>query len=73
MESEILLSMNFDLGVVTSSIFLEKFGVLAGLDEKTMMLCRYLIELTLLDSKFLKFAPSNIAASAIYLTNNLLN
>ena len=38
-----------------------------GVDEKTYMMARYLIELALIEYGFLKYTPSNTAASAIYL------
>ena len=37
-------------------------------DKKTYMMARYLLELSLVEYGLLKYIPSNIAASAIYLT-----
>ena len=36
-------------------------------DKKTYMMARYLLELSLVEYSLLKYIPSNIAASAIYL------
>jgi hypothetical protein len=36
------------------------------------MLCRYLIELCLIEYKFIKYCASKIACSAIYLANKIL-
>jgi len=32
---------------------------------------RYILELALVDGKFAKYAPSNVAASALYLSNKI--
>jgi hypothetical protein len=36
-------------------------------DEKTYFMARYLLELSLIEYAMLKYTPSNIAASSIYL------
>lgn len=41
------------------------------MDEKNYMLCRYLIEMTLLELRMNKYNPSMIACSAIYLVHKI--
>jgi G2/mitotic-specific cyclin-B, other len=50
---------------------LEHYGKVAKLEEKNFMLARYLIEMTLLEYKALKFPASLIASSAIYLVHKI--
>ena len=40
---------------------------LLNMNEKAYMMARYLLELSLVEYSFLKYTPSNIAASAAYL------
>ena len=35
------------------------------------MLTRYLLELTLIDNKFVKYLPSKMAAASVYLANKV--
>ncbi len=67
MEGKILKALNFNVTVTSSYLFLQRFSKLMGVDEKTYMMARYLIELALIEYSFLKYTPSNTAASAIYL------
>lgn len=41
------------------------------MDEKNMMLAKYIIEFALLEYKLLIYTPSNLACSAIYLVNKI--
>jgi len=67
MEGKILKALNFNVTVTSSYLFLQRYSKLMGVDEKTYMMARYLIELALIEYGFLKYTPSNTAASAIYL------
>lgn len=71
MEGSILLQLNFDLTVPSSLRFIDRYTRLIAMDQKSYMLTRYLIELALMEVQFLKYPPSNIACSAIYLTNKI--
>lgn len=44
-----------------------------GYESKQYMLIRYIVEITFMDLKYLKYSPSNIACSAIYLSGKLFN
>lgn len=72
MEGQIIEALNFDLISTSPLRFLEYYGTkVARLDEKNFMLCRYLIEMSLLEYKMLKYKPSMIACSAIYLVHKI--
>lgn len=66
--------MHLDFNVVNPSSFrfLERFSKLAGLNSRQHNLARYLIELPLIEYRMLKYQPSNLAASAVYLTLKIL-
>ena len=71
MEGKILSILNFNLVTASPYRFLERYGKLAGLEEKGMLLARYLLELTLVEYKMLKYIPSHLACSSIYLVNKI--
>ena len=71
MEGKILSYLNFDLTVPSSYRFLERYSQIFNLDERQFVLCNYLLELALVDYKSLRYSPSNIACSAIYLSNKI--
>ena len=67
MEGKILKALNFNVTVTSSFLFLQRFAKLLSMNEKAYMMARYLLELALVEYSFLKYTPSNIAASAAYL------
>ena len=67
MEGKILKALNFQVTVTSSFLFLQRFSKLMCMNEKAYMMARYLIELSLVEYGLLKYTPSNIAASSIYL------
>jgi hypothetical protein len=67
MEGKILATLNFNMTHTSSFRFLERYARVHGIDDRTCMLARYLIELALIEYKMIKYVPSNIACSAIYL------
>ncbi|KAK7310822.1 hypothetical protein RJT34_08572 [Clitoria ternatea] len=72
METEILGCLNFELGNPTVKTFLRRFTGFACEDEegpslKLEFMCYYLAELSLLDYYCLKFLPSMVAASTVFL------
>lgn len=67
-ESTMLNTLSFRLSVPTIWVFLCRFVKLAGLnDRKSYLLARYYAERTLQEYKMLKYLPSTIAASAVYM------
>ncbi|XP_022952036.1 putative cyclin-A3-1 [Cucurbita moschata] len=77
MEADILKSLNFEMGNPTAKTFLRRFTNIAQEDFKTPslqleFLGHYLAELSLLDYNFVKFLPSLVAASAVFLAKFIM-
>jgi cyclin B len=60
--------LDFNIQITSSYRFLERFTKVARVDPLIFNLSRYLLELSLVNYKFLKFSPSNLASSALYLS-----
>lgn len=71
MESIMLNTLGFYITVPSTLRFCERFCKVARCDEKTTMLAKYLIELTLQDYKFLKFLPSKVAAASVLIAQKM--
>ena len=70
-EAEIIETLKFDLIMNTSFRFFEALGRISHMDSKNFHLAQYVLELSLLDTKFLEYKPSLLASSAIYLINKI--
>ena len=68
MEQQILKVLDFDLANVNPIHFLRRFSKAAGSTYYTHSLCKYIIESSLLSIQMLKYRPSIIAASAVYIS-----
>jgi len=73
MEQIILKVLNFTLNLPSSYRFLQYFSRKLNPGSKTYNMSLYLIELSLIEYKFLKHRPSLCAAAALYLSNRLIN
>jgi len=67
MEQNLLNTLKFNLTHPTPVHFLRRYSKAAGSDYLLHTLCKYLIELSLIDFNLLKFVPSLIAASSVYI------
>ena len=67
MEQNILMTLDFNVTSPSAYRFLERFTKVVNGDALLFNLSRYLIELPLIEYRMLKYTPSNIAASAVYL------
>jgi len=67
MEQTVLNTLHFNLTHPTALHFLRRFSKASGSDYLLHTLCKYLIEISLLDINLLKYTPSLIAAAAVYL------
>jgi cyclin B len=67
MERRVISTLNFDLQITSASRFLERFQKILGIDNLFYNLSKYFTELCLLDYQILKYSPSMVAASSIYL------
>uniref|UniRef100_A0A1J3G063 Cyclin-A3-4 n=1 Tax=Noccaea caerulescens TaxID=107243 RepID=A0A1J3G063_NOCCA len=77
MEADILLALQFELGNPTIKTFLRRFTRIAQEDFNESLLqieflCCYLAELSLLDYSCVKFLPSLLAASAVFLARFII-
>lgn len=70
-EGKIILSVNFNLTTPSSLRFLERYGLVARLDEKMFCMAKYILELALVDYKTLKYTPSTVACATVYLVNKI--
>ena len=73
MESKMLASLEFDIMVPTQWSFFEIFVKKLHLDQKTLNLAWFLMELSLINYKMLKFKLSLIAATVILISVKSLN
>nr|prf ORF Ma52 [Stylonychia lemnae] len=68
MEREMLQALDFNIQITSSYRFLERFSKVAKTDPLIFNLSRYLLELALVNYKLLKYSPSNLASSALFLS-----
>lgn len=71
MEGNIVCALKFNLTVPSSLRFLERYSRVEKLDKKSFDMSQYLLELSLVEYKFVKIPESLKACAAIYLTNKL--
>lgn len=70
MEHLILKVLSFDMAVPTAYTFVNKFARTLGCTEATTSLALFIAELSMLDcNPFLRFLPSEIAASSLAIAN----
>jgi len=72
MEVAILTALHFKICAPTSIQFLERYQCVNGCTDAHRDLAQYLLELTLVDYKMLKYGASHSAAASILLSNKLL-
>lgn len=77
MEADILLALQFELGSPTIKTFLRRFTRVAQEDFKDSQLqieflCCYLSELSMLDYTCVKYLPSLLSASAVFLARFII-
>ena len=71
MEYSMLCALDFNVTSPSAYRFLERFSTVAGADSVHFDLARYLIELPLIEYRMLKYPPSIMAASALYLAHKI--
>jgi cyclin B len=69
MEFNMVMVLNFNFTIVTSLKFLERYANILSFGSQEYYLARYFLELTLVEYAFLKYKPSAIAASAVFLVD----
>jgi len=73
MEQFILKTLNYDLNPPSAYRFLMRYSKRLSPGTRAHNMSLYLIELALMEYKFLKYRPSILASAALYLSNRLLN
>ena len=71
-EHDILHTLDFSITIPSTYRFLERFIKISESDDLIFNLSRYLIELTIIENKMLKWKPSLIACSSIYISKKML-
>ncbi len=66
-----LHTLDFDITTSSPFRFLERYTKVGGLDTFIVNLARYLMELSLVNYKMVKYSSSNLAASAVYLAQKM--
>ena len=74
MEMDMLVTLQFNITTPSAYRFLERFRKLSSVanEDKIFFFAQYLQEIALLDASLLKYAPSEIAASALILSTRCL-
>lgn len=72
MEFHFIQALDFNLQTASSFCFLQRLLQLSESDERLAALAQYLIELPLIEYRMLKYKPSNVASSALFLANKIL-
>jgi G2/mitotic-specific cyclin-B, other len=72
MENDMLAALDFNITIPSPLKYLEIYSYYLKLDEVSFMFCKYLLELFLVEYKMLKFNPSLIASSTVYITMKIM-
>ncbi len=72
MEYEVLKGLDFNVTTPSSLRFTEYFCKFCKADSYVRCLSYYLIELSLVEYKLLKYKPSLLASASVYLSNKIL-
>ncbi|KAI9674754.1 MAG: G2/mitotic-specific cyclin [Caeruleum heppii] len=71
-ERYVLSALNYDLSYPNPMNFLRRISKADNYDIQTRTLGKYLMEISLLDHRFMEYLPSHVAASAMYLARMIL-
>ena len=71
-ERYVLAALNYDLSYPNPMNFLRRISKADNYDIQTRTLGKYLLEISLLDNRFMDHLPSHIAAAAMYLARMIL-
>jgi cyclin B len=71
MELAIVQALDFNLCSPTAAHFFERYQHVNRCSEAHRYLAQYILELTLVDYKMIRYAPSHLAAAAVLLSNKL--
>lgn len=71
MERAVLKELNFDVSVPTAAWFANRITHFVPIAETTRFAMEYMLDLTLLDTEYLEFKPSYVAAACLCYANLL--
>jgi G2/mitotic-specific cyclin 1/2 len=71
-ERYVLTALNYDLSYPNPMNFLRRISKADNYDIQTRTLGKYLMEISLLDHRFMDFLPSHVAAASMYLARKIL-
>ncbi|KAF4636960.1 hypothetical protein G7Y89_g1136 [Cudoniella acicularis] len=71
-ERYVLTALNYDLSYPNPMNFLRRISKADNYDIQTRTLGKYLMEISLLDHRFMNYLPSHIAAASMYLARLIL-
>ena len=71
-ERFVLAALNYDLSYPNPMNFLRRISKADNYDIQTRTLGKYLLEISLLDHRFMKYNPSHVAAASMYLARLIL-
>lgn len=72
-ERFILSTLNYDLSYPNPMNFLRRISKADNYDVQSRTIGKYLMEISLLDHRFMMYRPSHVAAGAMYLTRLMLD
>lgn len=71
-ERYVLTALNYDLSYPNPMNFLRRISKADDYDIQTRTLAKYLMEISLLDHRFMSYLPSRIAAASMYMARKIL-
>ena len=71
-ERYLLTALNYDLSYPNPMNFLRRISKADNYDIQTRTLGKYLMEISLLDHRFMHYLPSHVAAASMYLARTIL-
>lgn len=71
MEYTMLKKFEFNVTIISSYRFLERITKLSNDNENVFYLAQYMMELSLVEYRMIKYKPSEIASAAIYLAHKI--
>ncbi|KAK2626793.1 hypothetical protein QTJ16_003968 [Diplocarpon rosae] len=71
-ERYVLTALNYDLSYPNPMNFLRRISKADNYDIQTRTIGKYLMEISLLDHRFMEYLPSHIAAASMYLARKIL-
>lgn len=72
-ERFVLSTLNYDLSYPNPMNFLRRISKADNYDIQTRTIAKYLMEISLMDHRFMEYRPSHIAAAAMFLSREILD